>query len=106
MLHERGNNRFYDGLNTYGDFQITTGLVADLAGQPYDRSGRTSYPDDINGLFTPNGYREVDFVDNTTESIKVGGALHYRINDNLDLWTVQLWFGKYSIYSQRQIRIR
>lgn len=81
---ERGNNRFYDGLNTYGDFQITTGTVADLAGGALDPV-RTLVPDDINGLFTPNGFREADFVDNTTESIKFGGALHYRLNDNLEL---------------------
>jgi len=82
---ERGNNRFYDGLNTYGDFQITTGTVADLAGGALDPV-RTLIPDDINGLFTPNGFNEVDFVDNTTESIKVGGALHYRLNDNLEVF--------------------
>lgn len=82
---ERGNNRFYDGLNTYGDFQITTGVVADLAG-PAVAPIRTLFPDDINGLFTPNGFKESSFVDNTTESIKVGGALHYRINDNLEVF--------------------
>lgn len=82
---ERGNNRFYDGLNTYGDFQITTGTVADLAGGALDPV-RTLIPDDINGLFTPDGFREIDFVDNTTESIKIGGALHYRLNDNLEVF--------------------
>jgi len=82
---ERGNNRFYDGLNTYGDFQITTGVVADAAGAAVAPI-RNLIPDGLDGLFTPNGFREVDFVDNTTESIKFGGALHYRLNDNLEVF--------------------
>ena len=84
---ERGNNRFYDGLNTYGDFQISTGTVADLAGpNPTIAAVRNLIPDGFDGLFTPNGFRESDFVDNTTESIKFGGALHYRLNDNLEIF--------------------
>lgn len=82
---ERGNNRFYDGLNTYGDFQITTGTIADIAG-PAVAAVRNLIPDGLDGLFTPNGFREADFVDNTTESIKFGGALHYRLNDNLEVF--------------------
>lgn len=82
---ERGNNRFYDGLNTYGDFQITTGTIADIAG-PAVAPVRNLIPDGVDGLFTPNGFRESDFVDNTTESIKFGGALHYRLNDNLEIF--------------------
>jgi len=82
---ERGNNRVYDGLNTYGDFLISTGLVADLAG-PATGPVRSLIPDGLDGLFSPTGFAESSFVDNTTESIKVGGALHYRLNDNLELF--------------------
>jgi outer membrane receptor protein involved in Fe transport len=86
---ERGGNRFYDGVNTYGDFGITVGAIADGAiagGNTSLPPIRTLFPDDQSGYFTPTGFSEASFVDNTTESIKLGGALHYRINDNLEIF--------------------
>lgn len=92
--------RLYNGANVYGDFTITTGAVADIviaAGNapgatPADQAlagqvlaTRTLFPDGIEGAFTPTGYSETSFVDNTTESIKLGAALHYRLNDNFEL---------------------
>ncbi len=97
---ERNGNRFYDGVNTYGDFGITVGRIADgaiAAGNKPDATPseiataaqisaiRSLFPDDMSGYFTPEGYSESSFVDNTTESVKIGGALHYRLNDNLEL---------------------
>lgn len=85
---ERNGNRFYDGVNTYGDFGITVGQIADIAiaGGNTSLAGiRSLLPDGVDGLFTPTGFSETSFVDNTTESIKVGGALHYRLNDNLEV---------------------
>ncbi len=85
---ERGNNRFYDGVNTYGDFGITVGRIADGAiagGNTSVGAIRSLFPDDQSGYFTPTGFSESSFVDNTTESVKIGGALHYRLNDNLEL---------------------
>lgn len=110
----RGNNRFYDGVNTYGDFEITVGAIADGAiaiGQrpnatPEQQATaaqltaiRTLFPDDINGLFTPTGFLENSFVDNTTESIKLGGALHYRLNDNLELFGQFNWGAGSTVYT-------
>lgn len=86
---ERGGNRFYDGVNVYGDFGITVGAVADAAiagGNTSLPPIRTLLPDDESGYFTPTGFTEASFVDNTTESIKLGGALHYRLNDKLELF--------------------
>lgn len=83
--------RLYDGLNTYGDFTITVGAVADAVIAGGGAQGaqiaaiRTLFPDGIEGAFTPTGYTENSFVDNTTESLKLGGALHYRLNDQLEL---------------------
>lgn len=96
---ERGANnrqdaavpRLYDGLNTYGDFRITVGQIADAVIRGGGASGastaaiRTLIPDGIEGAFTPNGYTEASFVDNTTESLKFGSALHYRLNDDYEL---------------------
>jgi iron complex outermembrane receptor protein len=92
--------RLYNGTNVYGDFAITVGQIADIAiaagraddataeeiatGQQVEAT-RALFPDGIEGAFTPTGYTENSFVDNTTESLKLGGALHYRLNDNYEL---------------------
>jgi outer membrane receptor protein involved in Fe transport len=80
--------RLYDGLNTYGDFTITTGIVADAAiaqGSATAAATRSLVPDGADGAFTPTGYRENSFVDNTTESLKFGGGINYRINDEYEI---------------------
>ena len=85
----RAGFRNYDGVNTYGEFGIDIGTIADIAiagGNASVAAIRSLLPNGANGLFTPTGYRERDFVDNTTESLKVGAALHYRINDNLEVF--------------------
>lgn len=82
------NPRIYDGLNTYGDFLITVGTIADIGiagGNTSLAAIRTLIPDGLDGAFTPTGYTENSFVDNTTESLKLGGALHYRLNDSYEL---------------------
>ena len=86
---ERGDNRFYDGVNVYGDFGISVGAIADGAIARGDKnlpSVRSLIPDGNDGFFTPRGYSEASFIDNTTESIKLGGALHYRLSDGLELF--------------------
>ena len=45
---------------------------------------RSLLPNGANGAFTPTGYRENEFVDNTAENIKIGTALHYRLNDKIE----------------------
>lgn len=80
--------RLYDGLNIYGDFTITTGIVADAAiegGSATAAATRSLVPDGADGAFTPTGYRENSFVDNTTESLKLGGGINYRINDEYEI---------------------
>lgn len=80
--------RIYDGLNTYGDFNVTTGFVADVAiagGSATAAATRSLVPDGAAGAFTPTGYTEESFVDNTTESIKLGAAVHYFLNDSYEL---------------------
>lgn len=79
--------RNYDGVNTYGEFGIDIGTIADIAiagGNTDVVAIRSLLPNGVNGAFTPTGYRERDFVDNTTESIKLGAALHYRITDKIE----------------------
>lgn len=84
----RASIRGYDGVSTYGDFGIDIGTIADIviAGGNTSLPGiRSLLPNGANGYFTPTGYRETDFVDNSTKSIKLGAALHYRINDKLEV---------------------
>jgi len=95
LSSNRANNRRYDGVNTYGEFDISVGQIADIAIAGAQASGdlgtvgsltaiRSFLPNDENGQFTPTGYREADVVDNTTESLKFGTALHYRLSDKVE----------------------
>lgn len=98
----RQNNRRYDGVNTYGEFDFSVGAIADIAILGAQASGdaateasltaiRSFLPSDANGVFTPTGYSERDILDNTTESLKLGGAVHYRLNDKIEV------LGQYNI---------
>jgi iron complex outermembrane recepter protein len=87
----RDNNRTYDGVNVYGEPLVNLGAVADgliAAGGP---SGaqiaaiRPLIPNGEPGNFTPTGWTEQEFVDNRTQSLKLGGALHYKISDGVEL---------------------
>ena len=71
-------SRTYDGVNVYGDPLLNVGILG--AGSP----AAALLPTDSTGDFTPTGYTESEFVDNITESIKAGAALHYRITDKIE----------------------
>jgi len=111
---ERGNNRVYDGLNVYGQPLLTIGNIADgqiQAGMhpdatPQQRATaqqlqgiRSLLPDGEAGAFTPDGFPELSFVDNTTESLKLGAALHYRLTDNYELLGQVNWGSGSSVYT-------
>lgn len=80
---DRPDRRTYDGVNVYGDPLVNLGLLAQS--NPDLAPVRALLPLGEAGNFTPTGYTEADFIDNTTESLKVGGALHYRITDGIEL---------------------
>lgn len=83
--------RVYDGVNIYGDNVLNLGSIADGIIEDGGELGaqilalRSLIPDGEPGNFSPLGYSEAEFVDNSTESIKLSGALHYRINENMEL---------------------
>ena len=79
----RMNRRTYDGVNVYGDPLLNLGIIAQS--NPLLSSIRALFPLDESGDFTPTGYTESTLIDNFTESIKVGGAVHYRINDQTEV---------------------
>ncbi|GAB4244197.1 MAG: TonB-dependent receptor [Ekhidna sp.] len=104
----RSNNRIYDGVNVYGDFLIDVGTIADItlnnpATDPATAAQLTAIrsllPNGANGAFSPTGYAEKDFVDNTTESIKLGTALHYRLNDQIEVLGQFNWGQGSSVYT-------
>ncbi len=86
-------SRTYDGVNVYGDPLLNVGILGQ--GSP----AAALLPTNSSGNFTPTGYTEAEFVDNTTESIKFGTALHYRINDNLEIFGQYNWGSGSTVYT-------
>jgi len=90
-LGNRSNNRLYNGISIYGDPVVTTGIVADVAIAAGGASGaqvaavRSLIPDGAAGAFTPLGYAEGTFVDNTTKSFKINAAAHYRPSEKVEV---------------------
>ncbi len=93
----RQTNRTFDGANTYGDFGFNLGFIPRL--DPAFDAVASQLPSGPDGAFSPTGYSEASFVDNTTESIKFGGALHYRINDNLEIFGQYNWGSGSTVYT-------
>lgn len=100
------NNPLYDGVNTYGEFNIDVGTVADIVINGDDPALaasvgaiRSLLPDGARGAFAPSGFLENSFVDNTTESIKFGAGLHYRINDNIEAIAQYNWGSGSTVYT-------
>ena len=80
---DRSNRRTYDGVNVYGDPLLNLGAIG--RSDPRLAQAVELLPSDETGNFTPTGYTESRLVDNTTRSMKLGAALHYRINDNVEV---------------------
>ena len=98
----RGDNRVYDALNKYGQPLLTIGNIADgqiAAGNQDIAAIRTLLPDGEAGAFTPTGFTEGSFVDNTTESLKFGTALHYRLADRYELLGQFNWGAGSTVYT-------
>ncbi|WP_340104973.1 TonB-dependent receptor [Rhodohalobacter sp. 8-1] len=102
---QRNGNRVYNGLNVYGQPLLTIGGIADgvIAGGGAQGAQiaaiRTLLPDGEAGAFTPDGFVENSFIDNTTESLKFGSALHYRLSDNYELIGQFNWGSGSTVYT-------
>ena len=102
---QRGDNRVYNGLNVYGQPLLTIGGIADglIAGGGAQGAQiaaiRTLLPDGEAGAFTPDGFVENSFIDNTTESLKLGSALHYRLSDSYELIGQFNWGAGSTVYT-------
>ncbi len=97
---ERNGARVYNGVNIYGDDIFTLGSIAKsliAAGEEPDATPeeqataaqvaglRSLIPEGREGAFSAPGFAENSYVDNTTESLKLGTALHYRISDEYEV---------------------
>ncbi len=67
----------YDAVNIYGDEDVS------FNNNYSTFSGRRTYPG--LGKFIRNGYTESELVDYGTQNLKLGGSLHYRIHDSLEV---------------------
>ncbi len=83
----------YDGVNVYGDPLLNVGILGQGS------AAAALLPTNASGNFTPTGYTEAEFVDNTTESMKFGTALHYRINDQLEIFGQYNWGSGSTVYT-------
>ncbi|MGM0546978.1 MAG: TonB-dependent receptor [Bacteroidota bacterium] len=98
----RDDNRVYNGVNVYGNQLLTIGQIADqqiAAGNQDVAAIRNLLPDGEAGAFTPTGFPESSFVDNTSESLKLGTALHYRLTDNYEVLGQFNWGAGSSVYT-------
>lgn len=98
----RDGNRVYNGVNVYGNQLLTIGQIADqqiAAGNQDVAAIRNLLPDGEAGAFTPTGFPESSFVDNTSESLKLGTALHYRLTDNYEVLGQFNWGAGSSVYT-------
>ncbi|CAN5474742.1 TonB-dependent receptor [soil metagenome] len=74
----------YNGVNIYGD-ETSTNMLA--VGQAMVNAG--IFPEEVlplipNTSVSRTGYEEMHLVDYSTESLKLSGAIHYRINDRIE----------------------
>lgn len=97
-----GDHRVYNGVNVYGEVLLTIGQIADqqiAAGNQDVAAIRSLLPDGEAGAFTPTGFTEASFVDNTAESMKLGGALHYRLTEDYEVLGQFNWGAGSSVYT-------
>jgi outer membrane receptor protein involved in Fe transport len=92
----RATDPNYDGVNVYGDLNLVLGGIAQQAPflAPY-----------INSLIKPNnsvsrtGYTEKELVDPNTLNYKLGGAIHYKLTNNIEAILMGYWGTGNTVYT-------
>jgi len=107
-LGTRENNRVFNGVSIYGDPAVSVGFIADAqindpnadpATVGLLQAVRSLLPDGAQGAFTPLGFSEGSFVDNETQSFKINGALHYRLNEKMEASAAFNWGSGSTVYT-------
>ncbi len=92
----------YDGINTYGD-ETTADISPFLQGigaqapflQPYINTLTANGPINV----SRTGYTEQQTTDPNTINFKLGGAMHYKITDNLEAVLMGYWGTGNTVYT-------
>ena len=93
------NNVAFDGWNKYGDDALAGSNTVSLTGLTIDgKSNQTM-------TVARTGYWEKDLVSPTVDNLKLDAALHYRINDHLEI-SYDYRFGKMDGVFQRGNKIQ
>ena len=93
----RPGRRAYDGVNVYGEPLVNLGAVAE--NEPSLAPIKGLLPSDESGNFTPTGYTESSILDNTVANVKLSGALHYRVTDDVEALVQYNYAGGNSVYT-------
>ena len=73
-----GNPGGYDGVNIYGDENVT--VNNDYTRSLFERRNSPGL-----GVFLRPGYKESDLVDYGTDNLKAGASVHYKLTDDIEL---------------------
>lgn len=97
----RATDPNYDGVNVYGD-ETTVDLNLVLGGIAQQAPFLAPY---ISSLIKPNnsvsrtGYTEKELVDPNTLNYKLGGALHYKLTNNIEAILMGYWGTGNTVYT-------
>ena len=97
----------YDGVNVYGDetsvdVRQFVGGIAQMypAGSPQQAAILQLYSSMTNPTpVSRTGYNEIDVIDPKTKNIKLNGALHYKINKNIEAILAGHWATGNTVYT-------
>ncbi|HET9824492.1 MAG TPA: TonB-dependent receptor, partial [Chitinophagaceae bacterium] len=87
----RQSDANYDGVNRYGD-ETSVDLRPFIIG-----IGGPALPNPV--MVSRTGYDEIDVIDPKTKNIKLSGALHYKINPNLEAIIAGHWATGNTVYT-------
>jgi len=93
------NNAVYDGWNKYGDDALAGSNTVSLTGLTIDGKANQTL------TVARTGYWEKDLVSPTVDNLKLDAALHYRLNDHLEL-SYDYRYGKMDGVFQRGNKIQ
>jgi outer membrane receptor protein involved in Fe transport len=100
----RNTDPGYDGVNVYGDEPPVVSFAALMTGigqaapflQPYINTLIAANP---NGNISRTGYNEKEIVDPNTLNYKIGGALHYKLTNNIEAILMGYWGTGNTVYT-------
>ncbi len=95
----RDSDPNYDGVNVYGD-ETKVDIRAFMAGINNPAlvpilSPFMTQPQ----LVSRTGYREIETIDPETKNIKLSGAIHYKINENIEAQLMGYWATGNTVYT-------